>query len=165
MPSHYEHPSKAGLWQDGTMAVHPDADLADTTVWFAFDRDGDDARWEGVLATSRADGTATLAGVPYFLHGVTFGDVVTTVASAEGALVATGVVEKSGMFTFRVILNSDDPTDWQRLVADVGVHGCYFDVRDPKFVALAVPQATAQSVADYLQTGENAGHLNYDTGQ
>lgn len=141
-----------------------DADRADRTVWFALGTD-DGASWEGLLATPRDGGKATVQSVPFFVYGLALGDEVSTVPSAEGPLVAVAPTRRSGMVTFRVVFETEHNERWQQLMRDLEPWSCWFDVRSPRFIAIAAPPEHAQAVADYLHGCEQRGELQYETGQ
>lgn len=163
--SYQEHPSKVTTWRDGQFVVSQEAERADRTVWVAFDTEGDDASWEGLLATAGDDGKVTVQSVPYFVYDLALGDEVSTVASAEGPLVAVEPTRRSGMLTFRVVFGGSDDDRWQQLMRDLEPWSCWFDVRSPRFVAIAASPEHAQAVADYLHSREQRGELQYETGQ
>lgn len=159
-----EHPSKVTTWRAGQFVVLQEAERADCTVWVAFDTDGDDASWEGLLATTGDDGKVTVQSVPYFVYDLALGDEVSTVASAEGPLVAVEPTRRSGMLTFRVVFDGGDDR-WLQLMRDLEPRSCWFDVRSPRFIAIAAPSEHAQAVADYLHGREQRGELQYEAGQ
>lgn len=165
MADYREHPSKPASWQNGQFVVSPEAERADCTVWFAFDTDGDDPSWEGLLATAGDDETVTVRSIPFFVYDLALGDEVSTVASAEGPLVAVQPTRRSGMFTYRVVFDGEADDRWQQLMRDLEPWSCWFDVRSPRFVAIAAPSEHAQAVADYLHGREQRGELQYETGQ
>jgi len=165
VPTYHEHPSKTTTWRDGQFVGMQEAESVDITVWFALDTDGDEPQWEGLLATAGEGGTATVLSVPFFVYDLALGDEITTMASAEGPLVAVERVRQSGMLTFRVVFEDDTEDQWQILMRDLEPWSCWFDVRSPLLVAIAAPAESAQGVADYLHTREQAGELQYETGQ
>lgn len=165
MSTHQEHPSKVAAWRDGQFVVMPEAEQADSTVWFAFSNDEDGPQWEGLLAAQSDDGTATVLSVPFFVYDLALGDEVSTVESAEGALVAKAPTQRSGMLTFRVAFEGEGDERWQELMRDLEQWSCWFDVRSPRFIAIAAPSKHAQAVADYLHGREQRGQLQYETGQ
>jgi len=162
--NYQQHPSKVTTWRDGEFVVSQEAERADRTVWVAFDTDGDDASWEGLLATPGDDEKVTVQSVPYFVYDLALGDEVSTVASAEGPLVAVERTRRSGMLTFRVVVDGGDDR-WQQLMRDLEPVSCWFDVRSPRFIAIGAPSEHAQAVADYLHGREQRGELQYETGQ
>ncbi len=164
MVDYQGHPSKIGTWRDGALHVSPEAERADLVVWFAFHTEEDEPRWEGLLATSSADGHAVVRSVPFFLYDIALGDEVGTVTSSEGALVAAEIRRRSDSYVYRVRFESDDDR-WLQLMRDLEPWSCWFDVRSPRFIALATPSEHAQDVADYLARRELAGELQYETGR
>lgn len=153
------------MWRDGQFVVMPEADSAYLTVWFAFDSDADGPQWEGLLASAGDDGTTTVLSVPFFVYDLALGDEITTMTSAEGSLVAVERARRSGMFTFRVTFEAHPGDRWQTLMRDLEPWSCWFDVRSPTFLAIAAQSESANDVADYLHAREQAGELQYETGQ
>jgi hypothetical protein len=58
-----------------------------------------------------------------------------------------------------------DDARWLQLMRELEPWSCWFDVRSPRFVALAAPSEHATAVADYLAKRELAGELQYETGR
>lgn len=165
MADYQEHPSKVTAWRSGQFISSPEAERADCTVWFAFAPNGDGPSWEGLLAIAGVGGTVTVQSVPFFVYDIALGDEVSTVASAEGPLVAVEVTRQSGMLTFRVVFDGEDDDRWQHLMRDLEPWSCWFDVRSPRFIAIAAPPEHSRAVADYLHGREQRGELQYETGQ
>jgi hypothetical protein len=163
-----EHPSRASSWRDGRLVVLPEAETADSTVWFATQADaGGEALWEGLLARRTGDDRARVCAVSFWLYDVNLGDEVSLVESAEGASVATGTLTDAGCFTFRFVFEDAGAGDhrWHELMVELERYECWFDVRSPAFVALSAPCGHAQSVADILAAKERGGELRYETGR
>jgi hypothetical protein len=168
VPRYEEHPSKASSWRDGQFVVLPDAEAADTTVWFGANAEADgEPLWEGLLAKRTGSDRARVCAVPFWLYDLNLGDEVSVIDSAEGALVANGIVNDAGAFAFRVIFDGADADDdrWRQLMVELEPYGCSFDVRSPGFVALSSPAEHAQTVADLLSAREERGELQYETGR
>lgn len=163
-----EHPSRVATWRDGRFVVLPDAVEEDCTVWFPVDRGRDHAiAWEGLLARRTGPDRAVVCAVPFWLYDVNLGDEVVLRQRPDGADVADAVVRDGGNYTFRVAFSDarDDDDRWRRLMVDLATWDCWFDVRGPAYVAISVPAAHAQAVADLLAAREAAGELVYETGR
>ena len=163
-----EHPSKAAAWRHGGFVVLPDAEAADCTIWFGLEPDADgEPQWEGLLGRRLEDGRARVCAVPFWLYNVNLGDEVSTMPSAERALIATEVMHDSGNYTFRVFFGTseDDDSSWRELQQALEPFECWFDVRGRQFTAISCPPHHAQAVADYLIARERAGELKYEPGR
>lgn len=161
---HLGHPSPTGHWADGTLAPHPEAARADTTVWFALPSDDDQQLWEGLAAESRVDGSFVIRAVPLFAYDLNFGDRVSAVPSAEGPLVATEVLEDGRRFTFRVALHVGGASV-PEVVESFGSMGCLIEGWSASLVGLSCEETHAQAVADRLAADEEQGRLAYETGR
>lgn len=162
-----EHSSKAAAWRAGEFIVFPEAIDEDTTVWFACGRDEDGrTSWEGLLARRVDANRARIAAIPYWARGVSLGDEVSVVESAEGAVVAVDVLRASGNATLRVGFkneNRETGRRWMTLMRELERFDCWFDVLSPMFLALSVSSADFGAVADYLRTREGLGELEFET--
>lgn len=159
-----EHPSLTGHFRDGQLTPMPEAEMANTTVWFALPPDDGPQVWEGLRAASQPDGSFVLCAVPLFAYDLNFGDQVAAIASAEGALVATEILDDRRHFTFRVALH-DGGASVQEVVETFGTMGCLIEGWSDSLVGLGCDAATAQSVADRLAHEERAERLAYETGR
>jgi hypothetical protein len=140
---------------------------ANETVWFALPREsGEDQVWEGLRAY-RADGVdrAQIRAVHLFVYDLNYGDEVTIMASAEGALVATGVVSDGGHHTYRIWREDADADALRQMVTEFGQLGCYIEAYTERLTGLSCERDAAQAVADALLTGEKAGRFVYETGR
>ena len=165
---HVEHPSRVSRWRAGAFEVLPNAVAADTVVWFGVKVAEDGAvTWEGLNAIGLSDARATLVSIPAFAYGVSLGDEVEVVASAEGGLVATGRVGQARARTYRVWLpdwTGDGPDErWRDLQVELEPFGCWFDVFSPRLTAIAVEHSVAHGVEDWLARGEGSGRFEFET--
>ena len=161
---HLKHPSPTGHWVNGTLVPHPETADADTTVWFALPLEDGQQLWEGMAAASQADGSFVVRAVPLFAYGLNYGDRVTAIPSAEGPLVATGVVEDGRHFTFRVALHDGGATV-EEVVRTYGSLGCLVEGWSHALVGLSCEESIAQVVADRLADEERQDRLAYETGR
>lgn len=155
MRTFWEHPSKPARYANGETVLYPRVELANATVWFAFDKsDQGDPLWEGLLAIRHGSDRAELVGVPLWTYNVNLGDVVELIESAEGAPVATRTLVPSTNVTFRVVypdLKRGDQDDrWRQLMIDLERCDCWFDVLGPGYLAISAPADTAADVEAQL---------------
>lgn len=166
MTEYRQHPSVVAHWRDALLQPLPEALEARETIWFAVPPEPDaEQMWEGLRGRLEADGTATVLGVPAYIHNLNFGDRVSVMRSAENALVATGVKRDARNFTFRIQLNTDEPNASRPLAADLAENGCLVDFISPQFFAISCGEPQAQEVADRLSLLEHDGVLHYETGR
>jgi Domain of unknown function (DUF4265) len=163
-----EHPSKVAAWRDGRFIVLPDAAAADCTIWFGLEPDEpSEVQWEGLLGRRLGEDQARVCAVPFWLYKLNLGDEVRTITSQEGALVATEIIRESGNCTFRAFLTieEDDDLSWRELQNGLEPYDCWFDVSTRRFVAISCPPNQAHGVADYLESRERRGELQYENGR
>ncbi|WP_281449339.1 DUF4265 domain-containing protein [Paenarthrobacter nitroguajacolicus] len=166
MTDYRQHPSVVAHWLGGSLQPLPEALEAPETLWFALPPEpGAEQMWEGLRGRVETDGTATVLAVPAYLYNINFGDRVNVMRSEENALVATGLNHDALNFTFRVLLNSDEPNAWQPLATELARLGCIVDVMSPRFLAISCSETLSQDVADQLFTLQNNSVLHYETGR
>ncbi len=162
-----EHPELTAWLVEGRLEPLPAAEQANATVWFALPSGpGQPQAWEGLRAAHReGDDRVEVRAVPLFAYDVNFGDEVSVVTSAEGPLVATGVLSDAGHYTFRLWLEDGDPAALRQVVMEFGELGCYLEAHSERLLGLSCGQETAQAVADALLAGEERGRFVYETGR
>jgi len=159
-----QHPAPTGQFVDGSLRPVPAATSADALVWFPLAEENGERVWEGLAAASEGDGWFVVRAVPLFAYDLNFGDRVTAVASADGALVATGIVEDGGNFTFRVALH-EGGVALREVVEQFGSLGCLIEGWSESLLGLGCPPSLAQPVAELLHEAEARGDLRYETGR
>lgn len=169
MARYLQHPSLAACWNGKTLEPFPDAIAAELTVWFALPPNDSEAAtdgaWEGLLATAVADDTVRLCAVPAHLQDVNFGDEVKVIRSAEEALVATSIGNRSDQWTYRIFLPDGSGDVWLPIAEFYAKAGCLVDVVSPRLIALSCCRDIAQAVADLLLRDQDAGRFVYETGR
>ncbi len=163
MASYREHPSRASRARGTSYVVHPGALAEDTTVWFPLEEDD----WEGLLAQRIAEDRVRICAVPLFAYGVNLDDEVEVTVGSD-APIAVRVVTDGGNYTFRVIFADESlagPDErWLELVHELEPYECWFDVYNPKLLALSAPAQYVRQVGDYLKKREGRGELQYEAG-
>jgi hypothetical protein len=156
-----EHPTLTCQLRDGQLVPVPGSLEANVTVWLGLPADSAGEQvWEGLLAYRGESGhRAQTRAVPLFAYDINFGDEVTVTASAEGALVATGVLTVSGNYTFRIWHEDADADALHQLVTEFGEMGCYLEGCTDRLVGLSCGRDISQTVADALMTGEQQGRF------
>lgn len=164
-PVHREHPTPTGHWVDGSLCPYPPALEADTTVWFyMLEADGTQL-WEGLRATSVADDRICVAAVPLFAYNLHLGDHVTVVASAEGPLVATGIVSRGNFRTFRAWLGEGRSASLTDLIRRFGEFGCLIEGYSDTLIGFGCTVELAPAVVGLLNAAAGRGELIWESGE
>lgn len=122
---------------------------------------GSETMWAEPLGGNRF----RLRNVPFFVTGMSFGDIVAAREHNE-RLVVAGVVEHSGHSTYRVFVTdtvkkSDFPRMWARLEAI----GCTYERATDRLLAIDVPGAVdVYRAYAILEEGEKHGVWDFDEG-
>ena len=164
MASYEEHPSRTAALRDGEIEVHPGAAESDCVVWAELE--GDEG-WEGLLAKRLETRRARVCAIPFRAYDINLDDEVALSLTGEGALLVEGVERDAGNFTYRVVFDDaavGDPR-WHQLLSALGAYECWFDLRDPGYLAISAPPQHAQAVAEELYAREQRGELGYETGR
>ena len=133
-------------------------------VMFRLEQDEDGyppADWEHVWAKHLGDNRYQIDNIPFFVRGVSFGDVVTIECDNE-ELHYKEIVETSGHGTIRVILFDEKDVVPLR---DVLSHmGCYSELSHiPTLIAVDVPpEVRYEDVVSFLMKGEEEGRWEYE---
>lgn len=110
--------------------------------------------------------------IPYFVTGVSFGDVVSVAEDKDGRLNFKEVVEEGGHSTFRVIIN-DELDDQQppevrirELASKLEGLGCATAISPPpELLAIDIPPVViVAKVQEMLSDGESKGLWSYEEG-
>lgn len=160
-----EHPTPTGHWVDGTLSPYPPALAADTTVWFYLPEEGGTQYWEGLRATSVSDDRARLAAVPLFAYNLHLGDHVSVIASAEGPLVATGIVSRGSFRTFRAYLGGPGSASLEDLIRRFGEFGCLIEGYSDTLIGFGCTVELAPAVVGLLDAAAGRGELIWESGE
>ena len=119
------------------------------------------SEWEQLWGQKVAAQRFVLCCIPFFVQDVALGDEVET----DGDFVLQRVVRQSGQVTFRVWFGDQDATTRQNLVHEIEAIKPLMEWSSENLLALSVPEAEAQPLADHLQLRESEGLLQYETGR
>jgi hypothetical protein len=119
---------------------------------------------ETLWATPVGEGHFRLENSPFFAYGVSWLDVVEAEPDESGFLAMTGVVEKAGHRTVRVILEGkldvtiEDLPIWPRLQE----FGCTYEGLNRRYLALDLPPGTdlQRVVIALVESGLNWEHAD-----
>ena len=123
-------------------------------------RDGKN-EWEQLWGQEVAPQRCVVCCIPFFVHDIALGDEVEINVHS----VFQRVVRASGQVTFRVWFGGQEAERQQALVHEIENMGPLMEWSSDHLLALSVPEAKAQPLADYLQLRERAGWLQYETGR
>ena len=118
-------------------------------------------QWEQLWGQKVGPQRFVLCCIPFFVQDVALGDEVET----DGDFVLQRVVRPSGQVCFRVWFGGRDATTRQNLVGEIEAMKPLMEWSSENLLALSVPEAESQQLADYLQLRENEGLLQYETGR
>lgn len=156
------------------MVPVPEAVAATETVWLVLPFESRfrlrlrrDRIWEGLAAeATEAKDRVIVRAVPLFAYDVNYGDELSVVASAEGPLVATGIANDAGNYTFRVWMREDAGDDeFRDVVTQFGALGCLIEGYSDRLIGLSCSPINAHDVADALEMAGQAGRFTYETGR
>lgn len=146
------------------VAVHSDPIWRDRSNFvFAAHQGTKDGKneWEQLWGQEVAPQRCIVCCIPFFVRDVALGDEV----EIDANFVLQRVVRPSGQVTFRVWFGGQEATTRQDLVQDIEAMKPLMEWSSENLLALSVPEAEAQRMADYLQLRENEGLLQYETGR
>jgi hypothetical protein len=160
-----EHPSLACVWNGTRLVPAAEAKAAEATVWFTVPpaRDFPEAptTWEALPASRLSDDTFSVCGCPVLFSGVAFGDTVRAIASGEGALAVTEVVERGGYDSARLWFAKGGDS-WRSPTETLATVGCVVDVYSERLVGISWPTST--DIHASLRRLEAEGLLEFATG-
>lgn len=116
--------------------------------------------WEQLWGKKIALNRVTLCCIPFFLYDVAIGDEV----SLTHDNVLAEVVQRSGQVTFRVWFEVAAKSCRDEIVRELESMKALMEWSSENLLALSVPEADAQRLADYLQLREEPELLQYESG-
>lgn len=122
-------------------------------------------RFEQLWSRQLADDRFEVCCIPFFVFGLTLGDVVATSPREDRKYVVDQVVKPSGRHVFRVWFGrSFQPRD--EVASELQALGSLIEWSSHNLLAVdAADEEHARLVADFLMEREKAGHLVYETGR
>lgn len=121
------------------------------------------ADWEHLWAEAMPDGLFRIDNTPFFVRGVSIGDVVTA-REEDAMLVFQEVVHPSGHSTIRVVV--PNVADMQTVQETLQAFGCAIEMSHlPNLLSVDVPEnADYTAVRAYLEQGERDTRWEYEEG-
>ena len=117
--------------------------------------------WEQLWGQKMAPRRFVLCCIPFLVRDVALGDEVET----DADFVLQRVVQPAGHVTFRVWFGGQDETTQQELVHEIEEMKPLMEWSSENLLALSVPEAEAQRLADHLHSREQQSLLHYETGR
>lgn len=123
--------------------------MADDPKLMKVELRGEDDEVETLWAFDLGDGRYKLDNTPWYVYGVSTGDVIEAKREEPtGFPVFRRVVQKSGYRTVRIVSDEDFTEEFFEEIKDLG---CSFEGANRRYVAVDVPPAVdLDAVADFL---------------
>ncbi|KFA94690.1 DUF4265 domain-containing protein [Archangium violaceum] len=132
-------------------------------VLFKLEREDEDyppVDYERLWARPLEDGLFELDNIPFFVRGISVGDVVAA-RPGEGEVVFSELVRESGNSTLRVIVF--DETHVEKVRRQFQELGCSTELNVSKMLGVDVPpQVDLQAVRTWLMEMQSAGALEFE---
>jgi len=119
-----------------------------------------DVGYENLWAARITGSRYRIESIPFFIYGISFGDVVTATPDNEGRLQFSEVVQPSGHKTLRA--RSDDfitnATLRKKIISHLKKLGSDVEVLRSRLLAIDVPSdGNLEAVTDFLTNGAKVG--------
>lgn len=139
--------------------------MEDQKIIFSLEKDEDDYPpndYETLWASFVENGLYSIDNIPFFVPGISCGDIV-KVVEKEGGLFFDGLVRKSLNSVLRIIVYHE--MDVGQLRNDLKDLGCESELSHvPNLIALEVPAGISlDSVLEFLDKGESDHNWEYET--
>ncbi|MFF8185975.1 DUF4265 domain-containing protein [Microbacterium sp. NPDC016588] len=151
-------------WNGRELAPVSESAAADIEVWATMPTDSG-TLWEALNATMITHDSARIWAIPMFLYGLHYGDTVSVIPSAEGPLVVTEIVGRSGYVTFRVWLGEEGcRATWRSVAETYAERGCIVDVWSERLLALSCEEHRALDIQSHLSRESVAQSFIWEPG-
>ncbi|MFE8600047.1 DUF4265 domain-containing protein [Archangium violaceum] len=132
-------------------------------VLFKLEKEDEDyppVDYERLWARPLGDGLFALDNIPFFVRGISVGDVVAA-QPGEGEVVFSELVRESGSSTLRVIVFDESHVEEVR--RQLQTLGCSTELNVSKMLGVDVPpQVALQAVRTWLMEMQSAGALEFE---
>ena len=137
-------------------------------VWFRIEKDSSgypqSMDWE-TLAAESADNGFRLTSIPFYVRGVSWGDLVDVADTKSDVLEFSRVLERSGHSTLRLLLSEDEALRHEQVIASLRERGYLVDADSNSLLAISIPPSlTLSEELDYLQTQRAKGRWQIQAG-
>ena len=127
-------------------------------------KDDDTLRSESLWAEGLDVDHFRLDNVPFFVYGVSYNDIVTTIIK-EDNFFFKDVSERGGHSTLRVFFLSQDSNHQQELIENINTLGGTIERASASHIAIDIPKnVKIEPIIDLLIMGEKEGLWEYEEG-
>jgi hypothetical protein len=118
---------------------------------------------ENLWAVDLGEGRYRIDNIPFYVLGVSDGDLVAAVTEEDGRLVFSELVEASSNSTFRLFVSDEEETSKARkMFRDLG---CPSELVSPRFISIHIPgSVTMRPIASLIEQGEKDGRWEFEEG-
>ena len=118
---------------------------------------------ENLWAVDLGEGRYRIDNIPFYVLGISDGDLVSAVTEEDGRLVFSELVEASSNSTFRLIVSNEEETSVvRRMFLDLG---CPSELVGHRFISLHIPESvTMKPIATLIEQGERDGRWEFEEG-
>ncbi len=141
-------------------------------VHIVFDLQPDAHGWppvgsERMWAMKTGEGEYRLESVPFYVRGVSYGDIVSASEKEEhGILFFDKVLKDSGHFTIRLLIQDENDNTDNVLKSFLRQNGADIEnVRKGFFAVDIPPSSDIEKIREYLKEGEEKGDWAYEEGK
>jgi hypothetical protein len=121
---------------------------------------------ESVWAEPVGEGRYRVRNVPFYVHGISLGDIITARQVEGEGLLFTGVLLRGGHSTYRIFLEENvNGETFAKYWDPLQVLGCTYERATKRLLAIDVPpNADIYVVYELLEVGERAGVWSFQEG-
>jgi hypothetical protein len=116
--------------------------------------------WEQLWGRQTERNGVILCCIPFYAYDLSLGDELLL----ENGIVSS-VLVRSNQMTFRIYLSKAGLIVHNEILRVLGEMNSTVERSSENFFAVSIESGKAQSLADYLQTSERQGLMEYETGQ
>jgi len=144
--------------------IMPDPNHVKIGFYLEQDEDGwPPATRENMWAVDLGDGRYRIDNIPFYVRGISNGDLVAAITEEDGRLVFSELIEASSNSTFLLIVsNEDEVSDVRKMFRDLG---CPSGLASHGLISLHIPgSVTMKPVATLIEQGEEDGRWSFEEG-
>ncbi len=118
---------------------------------------------ENLWAVDLGEGRYRIDNIPFYVLGVSDGDLVAAVIEEDGRLVFSELVEASSNSTFRLFVSDEEEiSKVRKMFRDLG---CPSELVSRRFISLHIPgSVTMRPIASLIEQGEKDGRWEFEEG-
>jgi Domain of unknown function (DUF4265) len=115
------------------------------------------------LGSRLGQGRYRIDNIPFYVLGISDGDLIAAVTEEDGRLVFSELVEASSNSTFRLIVSDEEKTSEVRTM--FRDRGCPSELVSHGLISLHIPQSVAmRPIAALIEQGEKDGRWGFEEG-